>query len=207
MRIAIAFCILGMSIVEPPDLDPLDLDPPATVDILQRVKSGQETAFEGVLAELIEAARTFEGHLGARVFRPRDRDCPEYRIVFKFARMSDLKQWEISPIRQRLLDRAQRLTVGSGKVSILTGLETWFTLPHQPGRQPPARYKMVAISSFAIYVLINSINVLAGPLLRSLPALLRTFVVTFLTVVIMTYIVMPRLTKVFASWLDPGSEP
>lgn len=180
-------------------------DPPATVDILQRVKPGCEAAFEIVLADLIEAATAFEGHLGVNIFRPTDHAHPEYRIVFKFDRISHLKQWETSPIRQKLLERASRLTVDAGQTSILTGLETWFTLPQKPGLPPPPRYKMMVISGITIYVLINLINVLVVPLIIPLPALLRTFVVTLLMVAIMTYVAMPRMTKLFAGWLYPKS--
>jgi uncharacterized protein len=180
-------------------------DPPATVDILQRVKPGCEAAFEMVLADLIEAATAFDGHLGVNVFRPTHHDHPEYRIVFKFDRISHLKQWETSAIRQKLLERASRLTVDAGQTSILTGLETWFTLPQKPGLPPPPRYKMMVISGITIYVLINLINGLVVPLIIPLPALLRTFVVTLLMVAIMTYVAMPRMTKLFAGWLYPKS--
>ena len=76
-------------------------DPPATVDILQRVKPGCEAVFEVGLADLCEAAKSFEGHLGVNVFRPIDQADPEYQIVFKFDRFSHLKQWEASAIRHQ----------------------------------------------------------------------------------------------------------
>ncbi len=178
-------------------------DPPVTVDVMQRVKPGCETAFEAVLAELIAVASSFEGHLGVTVFRPSDRANPDYRVVFKFDHVSNLKRWETSAIRQTLVERARQLTVDSGRFSILTGLETWFTLPSQPGMSAPPRYKMVAISGLTIYVLSNIINPLLLPILHPLPLLLRTFVITFLMVMLMTYVVMPRVTNLFAGWLYP----
>ena len=188
------------------NIENLQDDAPATVDILQRVKPGCEAAFEVVLADLIEAAVGFEGHLGVNVFRPTDQVNPEYRIMFKFDRISHLKQWETSAIRQKLLKRASRLTVDSSQVSIFTGLETWFTLPQQPGMPPPPRYKMMVISGITIYVLISLINLLILPLINPFPLFLRTFVVTLLMVIIMTYIAMPRMTKLFAGWLYPKSK-
>lgn len=176
-------------------------DPPVTVDVLQRVKPGREAAFEQVLTDLITAARSFEGHLGVNVFRSGGNTNPEYRIVFKFAQVSYLKQWESSAIRQQLLKRASQLTLDAGQTSILTGLETWFTLPTQPGLPPPPRYKMFVITWATIFVLINLMNRLVIPLLKSLPLLLSTLIVTGLMVFLMTYIVMPRLTKLFAGWL------
>ncbi len=181
-------------------------NPPVTVDILQRVKPGCENAFEAVLSDLIAAAGTFEGHLGVNVFRSGGDSNDEYRIVFKFASLGHLKQWETSAIRQQLLRQANRLTIDQGKTSILTGLETWFTLPTQSRLSPPARHKMVVISGAAIFILLNLANVLLVPLLAFLPALLRTFVVVLLIVVLMTYLVMPRLTKLFADWLYPKAK-
>lgn len=182
----------------------LDSDPPTTVDVLQRIRPGCEAAFEAVLAELIEAAMACEGHLGVNVFRPSDPAHPECRIVFKFDRISRLKQWEASPIRQRLLNRARQFTEGPGHYAMLSGLETWFTLPHQPGLPAPPRYKMMVVSGITIYVLINLINVILVPLIGPLPALLRTLVVTVLMVAIMTYVAMPRMTKLFRAWLYPA---
>lgn len=184
--------------------DRLDSDQPTTVDVLQRIKPGCEAAFEAVLAELIEAAMACEGHLGVNVFRPSDPDHPEYRIVFKFDRISRLKQWEASPIRQRLLNRASQFTEGPGQYAMLTGLETWFTLPHRPGLPAPPRYKMMVVSGITIYVLINLINVILVPLIGPLPALLRTLVVTVVMVAVMTYVAMPRMTKLFRRWLYPA---
>ncbi|MBD2071300.1 antibiotic biosynthesis monooxygenase [Leptolyngbya sp. FACHB-671] len=181
-------------------------DPPVTVDVLQRVKPGCEMAFEQVLTDLIAAARSFKGHLGVNVFRSGSTS-PEYRIVFKFDRVSHLKQWEASPLRQKLLKRASQLTVDTGQISVLTGLETWFTLPTQPGLSPPPRYKMVILSGIAIFILLNLATTFIVPLLLPLPPLLRTLVVVLLIVSIMTYVVMPRLTRLFAGWLYPKLHP
>jgi antibiotic biosynthesis monooxygenase (ABM) superfamily enzyme len=172
--------------------------------LLPNQEPGCEAAFEGVLNDLIEAAMACEGHLGVNVFRPSDPAHPEYRIVFKFDRISKLKQWEASPIRQRLLKRANQFTEGTGQFLILTGLETWFTLPNRPGVPPPPRYKMMVVSGITIYLLISLINVMVVPLISSLPSFLRTFVVTVVMVAVMTYVAMPRATKLFAGWLYPN---
>jgi antibiotic biosynthesis monooxygenase (ABM) superfamily enzyme len=84
-----------MNPLNPPD------DPPVTVEVLQQVKPGFEAEFEQVLHDLIQVAEVFEGHLGVNIFRPSDSSHPEYRIVFKFDRMSNLRRWEASSDRQR----------------------------------------------------------------------------------------------------------
>lgn len=52
----------------------------------------------------------------------------EYRLIFKFDRLSHFRQWESSEVRQGYLNRINRLTKDTGQFQILTGLESWFTL-------------------------------------------------------------------------------
>lgn len=180
-------------------------DPPVTVDVVQKIKPGREAEFEQVLAALIEAAKAFEGHLGANIFRPSDRTNPDYRIVFKFNHVSNLQQWEASPIRRKLLERAKQLTVGESQWQTLTGLETWFTLATQQPIVPPPRYKMLMVTCLAAFPTINLINVLMQSF-SPLPPLLRTLIATIVLLSLMTYVIMPRMTKLFASWLYPKSK-
>jgi uncharacterized protein len=180
-------------------------DLPVTVNVMQQVKPGYEAEFERVLIELIAAAKTFTGHLGVTVFRPSDASNLEYRLVFKFDHLSNLRRWEESTVRYQLLEQAKRYTVGSGQFQILTGLETWFTLSTRQAIVPPPRYKMLIVTCLAAFPTINLINFLMQPL-SPLPPLLRTLIgmVTLLT--LMTYVVMPRMTRLFAKWLYPKSK-
>jgi uncharacterized protein len=181
----------------------LSNDPPVTVNVVRQVKPGCAAEFEVALADILAAAESFEGHLGSTVFRSADRDRAEYRVVFKFQHLSMLHEWEESPIRARLLDRINRLTVGEGSIQVLTGLETWFTLPAQTATLPPPRYKMVIISWAVIFPLINIIPPLLQPILSPLHSLLRGAISALIMVSLMTYVVMPRTTKLFAGWLYP----
>ncbi|WP_008310503.1 antibiotic biosynthesis monooxygenase [Leptolyngbya sp. PCC 6406] len=178
-------------------------DPPVTVDVVQRVRPGKDREFEVLLERIISTASTFEGYLGASVFRPSEAGDGEYRIVFKFDRLEHLKRWEHSAMRQRFLTQAQELTVDAGHFSIITGLETWFTLPAKPGIPPPPRYKMVLVSGIAIFSINQLLALLPLAGLAVLPPLLRLLILVFITTTLMTYVVMPRLTKLLAGWLYP----
>ncbi|MEZ2229684.1 MULTISPECIES: antibiotic biosynthesis monooxygenase [unclassified Microcoleus] len=177
-------------------------DSPVTVEILEQVKPGCEDEFERLLSDILVAAAAFEGHLGVNIFRPNDRSNREYRIVFKFDHLSNLTSWENSPIRHRLLERIKRLTVGS-EYQRLTGLETWFTLPIQGAIVPPPRYKMVLVTWLVIFPLINIIPPFLNQLLFPWPTLLRSAIGAAFMVSLMTYVIMPRATKLFAKWLYP----
>ena len=103
-------------------------DPPVTVSVFRQVKPVSVRAFEEFLSGIIDASMTFEGHLGTNVFRNSDPNNPEYMIVFKFDRRSNLRRWEESQCRRQWLIRIESLTIGSPAIEVLTGLETWFTI-------------------------------------------------------------------------------
>jgi antibiotic biosynthesis monooxygenase (ABM) superfamily enzyme len=171
---------------------------------MQRVRPGKEHDFERLLEQIIGTASTFEGYLGSSVFRPSDQDLSEYRIIFKFDRLEHLKRWENSTVRQNYLVQAKELTVNDGTFSIITGLETWFTLPSKPGMKPPARYKMVVVSGVAIFAINRLLALLPPAWLAPFPPLVQLLILVFTTTALMTYVVMPRLTKLLAGWLYPN---
>ncbi|MEO1149082.1 MAG: antibiotic biosynthesis monooxygenase, partial [Cyanobacteria bacterium J06638_22] len=66
------------------------------------------------------------------------------------------------------------------------------------------RYKMAILTTFAVFIAVNLFNPILLPLLNQfLPRLLASLVVTYLVVLLLTYGVMPRLTKLFRRWLYP----
>ena len=64
---------------------------------------------------------------------------------------------------------------------------------------------MAIVTWIAIFGLITIINLLLGRFLASLPILLRSFLLTISLVILMTYVVMPRITRLFSQWLYPKS--
>lgn len=180
-------------------------DPPVTVVISRRVKPGCKKAFEKFISGITAAAMTFEGHLGTNVFRPNSPGDNEYKIIFKFDRASNLRIWEQSECRRQWLARAESLRLEPARIRVITGLETWFTLSPPKQIIPPPRYKMAAITLITLFPLIQLANLTLSPLLKllPLPALLQSLIVTAILVLIMTYVAMPRTTRLFYQWLYP----
>ena len=87
----------------------------------------------------------------------------------------------------------------------MTGLETWFAVNSAVSRPmiPPPRYKMAIVTWIAIFFLIVIVNLLFGSFLASLSMLFRSLVLTVGLVILMTYAVMPRMTRLFSWWLYP----
>ncbi|PTB95261.1 antibiotic biosynthesis monooxygenase [Marinobacter sp. B9-2] len=176
---------------------------PLTVVVSRRVRKGQQQAFEALSSQMTERASRFPGYLGTAMFRPASPDDPEYRIVFKFRDRETLIAWEESEERAELLEQIESLLVQPSEREVTSGIVTWFTLPGQNPVQPPPKWKMTIVSWLALYPAVTLVFVIFGDLLAKVPLLLRTMIVTIVVMALMSYVLMPRMTKWFAFWLFP----
>jgi uncharacterized protein len=177
---------------------------PVTATVTRRVKPGHEPAYEEFLAGINGAAKAFPGYLGEEVFRPAGGAGGEYRIIYRFDSPAHLRAWLDSGERAAWLARAEPHVAGPMRTEFLTGLESWFTLPTQPGAPPPPPYKMAILTWATIFPLITLVVVASAPLIGGLPLVPRLAVTTLVTVSLMTWVVMPRVTWLLRRWLYPG---
>ncbi|MEL6383339.1 MAG: antibiotic biosynthesis monooxygenase [Cyanobacteria bacterium J06626_18] len=174
-----------------------------TAIISHLVRPGREQGYEEWIAGISAAAKTFEGHQGVNIIRPRDRARPEYVAILRFDGYDHLKQWLESATRRTWLERLQPLIQKPEDIQTLTGLEMWFTLPESPLKTPPPRYKMVLVTWLGVFFTLAIVSRLLAPLLLTLPLLLSQLITTGLVVNLLTYFVMPNLTRLFHGWLHP----
>ena len=180
-------------------------DATGVTKIIDRIpRPGMEPQLEQAIKDLIAAAMRFPGHLGVTVTRPSLPAQPGFRLVYRFDSCEHLRAWEESDDHPRLVEIANRYTQGEPRRQVLTGLETWFTLPAQPAARPPARGRMTVVTWLGIFPLV----LLYQQLLRwvlppDTPGPLTIAVATALVVATMSYVVGPRLTRLFKKWLYP----
>ncbi len=177
----------------------------AVTKVVDRIPcEGMDAQLEQAMKNLIAAALKFRGHLGVTVTRPSLPAQPGFRMVYRFDSHEHLRAWEESAEHARLVAAANRYTRGEPRYDILTGLETWFTLPARPSLRPPARVKMTLVTWLGIFPLVYLYAELFNQVLPpGTPAILKVFAVTALVVPTMSYVVAPRLTRLFKGWLYP----
>jgi antibiotic biosynthesis monooxygenase (ABM) superfamily enzyme len=73
------------------------------------------------------------------------------------------------------------------------------------GTMQPPRWKLAVLTWVGIYPLITVLLWVLGPVIRGIPLPLVTLGLTIPLVSVMTFVVMPTLTKAFGGWLrrDP----
>jgi uncharacterized protein len=176
-----------------------------TVVISQLVKLGSETTYEVWVKDITSVARTYAVHLGTNVIRPQVGVRSEYVIIFRFDCYENFKTWMASRDREYWLTQAKPLIQSDPQVQQISGLEAWFSLPHQPLKTPP-RYKIALLTWAVVYVLINLLNTFVTPLLRSLPSPIVSLIICGVMVGLLTYVVMPKVSRLFSRWLYAKSQ-
>ena len=108
------------SMAEPPDnADTLD-EPSVTLSTTRRIQSGREQEFEALLRRYEREASPFPGYQGIQVLRP-TRGSPEYRIILRFARESDLARWKASDEARALFAASDELAETAPVAENITG--------------------------------------------------------------------------------------
>jgi hypothetical protein len=173
---------------------------PVTVIVSRVVKPGHDAEFEEWVKGVSHEALKFEGHMGVDIIKPAPHaQRREYALIFRFTNYDNLRKWELSDVRREWVQRVLPITIGDARWEVVTGLEYWF---FTPGAQtPPPRYKMVVVTWLALTPLAFFVPPFLTRFIGDLPPLLITALITAVMVLLMTYIVMPFMTKIFARWL------
>ncbi|MBW4462648.1 MAG: antibiotic biosynthesis monooxygenase [Nodosilinea sp. WJT8-NPBG4] len=181
---------------------------PVTLVISELVEPSKVDDYEAWTKGINHDARQFEGFLGVEIIRPRDHAYPEYVVIIKFETYDRLRRWLISPTYRAWMDKSYGLIAARSQQQLPSGLELWFTLPKarlgMTATLPsPPYYKQVVLGVLAVYPLILLANRLLGPLLGGLPSLLGLFISVIFVSALLTYPVMPLLSKGLEFWLYP----
>jgi len=73
-----------------------------------------------------------------------------------------------------------------------------------PATMHPPRMKMAVVTWLGIFPTVSFFLWFVLPWLQPLPFLPRTAILTALIVATMTWVVMPRLTRLLRGWLSPA---
>ncbi|MFZ5441160.1 MAG: antibiotic biosynthesis monooxygenase [Myxococcota bacterium] len=175
---------------------------PVTVVVTRRVRAGREQAYEAWLERLLAGASALPGYLGTTVHRPPAAQ-REYTSVFRFDTVEHLRAFEQSELRRRALLEVTGLVEADAVWSRLSGLEFWFTPPPGTVVPQPSRFRMALVMIAVVYGLVLSLGALVGVVLAGVPAPLRLLVTITIEVSLMTWVLMPRLTRLLAPFIYP----
>ena len=186
---------------------------PVSVIVKRIAKKDKIKEFEELLSGISKEVPRQEGSMGIDIITPSPNGSSkskyEYVVIFRFNSYDNLSKWEKSAIRNEWLQKGRKPVEADPDVQKMTGLEFWFTpyfkdeSSHPILLQPPPRYKMVIVTipviSILLLTLVPQIHFLREML--SIPFPIRLVIALTITVLLMTYVIMPFLTKLLKPWL------
>lgn len=172
-------------------------DDPVTAVASFRVRSGHKELFEQDYNEAIDSIESFDGFLRAQLFPPVEGVQDETVIVFSFQSREQLDVWLESEAREMVLARLDHHIEGERQVNVVGGFGGWFSL----GESRVKTWKQAGVVLLALYPTVLALNEILGWLIPDVPYLLAILIGNIISVAILSWILMPRLTKLLDRWL------
>jgi antibiotic biosynthesis monooxygenase (ABM) superfamily enzyme len=172
---------------------------PVTIVVSRDVVAGHEAEYQAWMHRVIEAAGRFPGNLGATVLVPDAPASGRSIVIHRWADEPSMHAWEISEERHGLLREADAFSTRRDQRA--TGLETWFVLRDLGVVRPPPRWKMYLVTLVTAYVVGLLLAEGLAPLLHDLPLPARHAVTTVVFTTLLTFVLLPWLTRLLRGWL------
>lgn len=170
------------------------------VAITRIVREGCEQQFADALRAFFQASLTHAGVTGALMIAPAPgSQSREYGILRSFASVAERDAFYRSPLFLDWDRQARTLTEGEPRYRPLHGLEAWF---RRPDLAPP-RWKMAAATYLGVFPLATALSVTLAPRLEGLGVIGANAVFNAFIVGLLTWVVMPLVTRVLHGWLHP----
>ncbi|ANN66088.1 antibiotic biosynthesis monooxygenase [Bordetella bronchialis] len=174
---------------------------PVTMLITRHIAPERYSDFLAWLRQGEILAAGFPGFLGSGVLQPPEGG-DQYQIVLRFHDEASLARWENSLPRRMWLERGRGL-VRESQVHRATGMDAWFG----PQKSAPPRWKQ-AFSIWVVYCpSLLLFNVLFQEQLASLSLFWRVVVTTSTMSPILSFFLIPFISRVLRGWLYPRARP
>lgn len=172
-----------------------------TIVVSHYIQQGKEQEFERAIKQVISQAKAFKGYEGIQTIKVNNKVENEYILIIRFDTESNYRNWESSNIRKAWSKELKEYNLKESKVRFQEGLEFWFSLPQQTNIKVPKKWKMALLTWVVIYPMILALSTLSGVYLSFVHPFLRMLIISMILVTLMSYVIMPKVTTIFASWI------
>ncbi|WP_372729857.1 antibiotic biosynthesis monooxygenase [Nocardioides sp.] len=189
------------------------MTPPVTVSITRHVDPGRQAEMVSWMQAGTALAERFEGFLGAGWVRPAP-GSETWHMLYRFADAESLAAWESSHEREWWRNSAGGLGVVESRIERRTGIEGWFDEPLNRDVRDlrlsptsPPRWKQAVLIWLAFFPLSLLTAWLSTRFAPDLGLVARGLATTLLMTPLMTYVVLPRMTRALGWWLRGEPAP
>jgi uncharacterized protein len=178
--------------------------PVATAVVVHPVRPGDEPAFLDWYERMTEAERGFPGFLGSELFRPVAGAQRDWTVVYRYARADDLDRWLASDVRTELLRQGERFQDFDLR-TIVNTFGSWFSFADRDGAPGTPPWKTALSVLVGLYPTVVLLTVGIGAIWPAAPLWASLLVGNVASVALLTWAVMPTVTRALRFWLTPAA--
>lgn len=171
---------------------------PVTAVVSVRVDPDHRDEYLELYHEIDGAMSRAPGFVRTEMFEPVPGLQDDTVVVFTFDGRENLDAWLESPERRAILDRMQPFVETPHTINVVGGWGGWFDL----GEDQPRRWKQAVVVLLALYPTILLLTLIDNRWVPDPPLPLDVLMTNIAGVVILTWLLMPRLTRAFNNWLS-----
>ncbi|MEX2655284.1 MAG: antibiotic biosynthesis monooxygenase [Acidimicrobiia bacterium] len=168
-----------------------------TAVMSQRVRPDAWEEFRRAHAEISLAMRDFDGFLSCELAEPVPGVQDDHVVLFAFDSRQNLDRWLQSEERRQVLRLIEPLIEGERTLNVVGGFAGWFDV----GREP-ARWKQAVTVLIALYPTTLFLGWIQRGLLPDAPWIPALFVSNVVGIAILTWLLMPAVTRLLSRWLQ-----
>ena len=174
-----------------------------TVVVSHPVAAADENDFLLWQERVTDAERQFAGFRGAELFRPVPGVQDEWTALYRFDTDEHLNAWLESSERERLLGEGTRFReFRLHRISSPFG--SWFAPPEgQEGGAGPAQWKTALSVLAGLYPTVVLLTLAISAVWKSAELWISLLIGNILSVSLLTWVVMPAVTRALRFWLAP----
>ncbi len=180
--------------------------PDGNLAVVERylVRPGQAERFEAHLARLEQLATPAAGWVALDIVAPLDEACPEYLVVHRVSPTAWRAAARAEPWRRWRREAGALAEAVRAEAGARHGMAAWLAPRPSAG---PVRWRMTVLSTLVIWPLVLLLERVLDPVVGDLPPWAAGLVVTAALSALLTYVVLPRATRLLAGWLHPVPPP
>ena len=162
-----------------------------------RLRAGTEGDHRRLHDDGVRAASNVGGLVRAELLPAVDGVQPDTVALLTFASRGDLDRWLASPERAEIVTRMAPLLIRERTLNVVGGFAGWFA----PGHNNPKRWKQALTVVAALIPVTLAVTATRTALLPDPPALVAVVIGSVANVAILTWVVMPALSRRLEFWL------
>ena len=163
-----------------------------------RIRPGDEARYRQLYGRLIERLSGFEGFLSSELYEPVPGVQVETVVAFAFDTGEHLRTWLESDQRREVLAEISEVLEQDPTLNVVGGFGGWFG---EPGVAEVKRWKQASIVLLALFPTSLVLTLIREWLLPDIGLVLGVLFANVLGVIVLTWFLMPPLTRLLADWL------